>query len=67
MNETSRIEPERRRHFAAAAFETVGMPQADAQLTADTLVQADTDAGWAGAHRRERQGVSEIRDYSGKR
>jgi LDH2 family malate/lactate/ureidoglycolate dehydrogenase len=41
MDETPRIPAAKLRDFAAAAFEKVGMPEADARLTADTLVQAD--------------------------
>ncbi len=35
------ISPDRLRGFAAAAYRAVGMPAADAELCADTLVQAD--------------------------
>ena len=41
MDETPRIDAGKLRDFATAAFAKVGMPTADAQLTADTLVQAD--------------------------
>ena len=41
MDETPRIDAAKLRDFAAASFERVGMPEADARLTADTLVQAD--------------------------
>src|SRR6201992_1473004 len=41
MDETPRIDAGKLRDFATAAFAKVGMPTADAELTADTLVQAD--------------------------
>jgi len=36
-----RIDPERLTDFATAVYATAGMPESDAQLVADTLVQAD--------------------------
>ncbi len=36
-----RIDPERLTDFATAVYATAGMPEADARLVADTLVQAD--------------------------
>ena len=36
-----RIEPEKLINFAAAVYETTGVPEQDAHLIADTLVQAD--------------------------
>jgi LDH2 family malate/lactate/ureidoglycolate dehydrogenase len=41
MDETRQVNAGKLRDFAAAAFAKVGMPEADAHLTADTLVQAD--------------------------
>jgi LDH2 family malate/lactate/ureidoglycolate dehydrogenase len=38
---TPRIDPERLIDFGAAVYTSVGMPEADARLVADTLVQAD--------------------------
>ena len=38
---TPRIDPERLIDFGAAVYKSVGMPEADARLVADTLVQAD--------------------------
>jgi LDH2 family malate/lactate/ureidoglycolate dehydrogenase len=38
---TNRIDPNRLRDFAAAAYRKTGMPADDANLCADTLVQAD--------------------------
>jgi LDH2 family malate/lactate/ureidoglycolate dehydrogenase len=38
---TPRIDPERLIDFGAAVYKSVGMPDADARLVADTLVQAD--------------------------
>jgi LDH2 family malate/lactate/ureidoglycolate dehydrogenase len=38
---TPRIDPERLIDFGAAVYRSVGMPEADARLVADTLVQAD--------------------------
>jgi LDH2 family malate/lactate/ureidoglycolate dehydrogenase len=37
----TRISPDRLRDFATAAYRTTGMPEDDAKLCADTLVQAD--------------------------
>jgi LDH2 family malate/lactate/ureidoglycolate dehydrogenase len=41
MDEVRQVNAGKLRDFAAAAFAKVGMPEADAHLTADTLVQAD--------------------------
>lgn len=41
MSTSPRVSPDKLRSFAAAAYEAVGMPAADARLAADTLVQAD--------------------------
>jgi LDH2 family malate/lactate/ureidoglycolate dehydrogenase len=38
---TPRIDPERLIDFGAAVYKSVGMPEPDARLVADTLVQAD--------------------------
>ena len=38
---TPRIDPERLIDFGTAVYTSVGMPEADARLVADTLVQAD--------------------------
>jgi LDH2 family malate/lactate/ureidoglycolate dehydrogenase len=39
--EPTRVDADRLRDFAAAVYETAGLPQQDAWLVADTLVQAD--------------------------
>jgi LDH2 family malate/lactate/ureidoglycolate dehydrogenase len=41
MTDTTRIDAERLIDFAAAVYAGAGMPEADARLVADTLVQAD--------------------------
>ena len=41
MDTLPRIDPDRLLRFAAAVYESAGMPGADARLIADTLVQAD--------------------------
>ncbi len=41
MDEPVRMDPTRLLQFAADAYRVVGMPNADARLAADTLVQAD--------------------------
>jgi len=41
MSTTARVDPDRLINFAAAVYASAGMPEADARLVADTLVQAD--------------------------
>jgi LDH2 family malate/lactate/ureidoglycolate dehydrogenase len=41
MDQQTRVAPDRLLDFAAAVYQSVGMPEADARLAADTLVQAD--------------------------
>ena len=41
MAATPRVDAERLTGFAAAVYSSAGMPEADARLVADTLVQAD--------------------------
>jgi len=41
MADAVRVEPTRLLRFATEAFRVAGMPDADARLAADTLVQAD--------------------------
>jgi LDH2 family malate/lactate/ureidoglycolate dehydrogenase len=41
MNVSPRIDATRLIDFATAVYASAGMPEADAQLVADTLVQAD--------------------------
>ena len=41
MTETRTVDPARLLDFATAVYAAVGMPEADARLAADTLVQAD--------------------------
>ncbi len=41
MTEARPVDPARLLDFAAAVYAAVGMPEADARLAADTLVQAD--------------------------
>jgi LDH2 family malate/lactate/ureidoglycolate dehydrogenase len=41
MQTASRIDPDRLRTFATAVYVAAGLAEPDAQLCADTLVQAD--------------------------
>jgi len=41
MSPTPRVDAVRLTDFAAAVYAAAGMPEADARLVADTLVQAD--------------------------
>jgi LDH2 family malate/lactate/ureidoglycolate dehydrogenase len=41
MNDTPRVDPDRLRDFATSTYCALGVPEADARLVADTLVQAD--------------------------
>lgn len=41
MSDAARVEPQRLADFASAVYRHAGVPEADARLLADTLVQAD--------------------------
>jgi LDH2 family malate/lactate/ureidoglycolate dehydrogenase len=41
MQNTPRVDPDRLRDFASSTYCALGVPEADARLLADTLVQAD--------------------------
>lgn len=41
MQNPPRVDPDRLRDFATSTYCTLGVPEVDARLLADTLVQAD--------------------------
>ena len=41
MDKTTRVDPQKLLEFGTAVYVKAGMPEADARLAADTLVQAD--------------------------